>query len=82
MIWFVAGINGAGKSTVSANPVLLSKMGVSAVINPDELAREIWATRGINYGLANLSAAILTQARVFNEAVMSGSILRSRWRQC
>ena len=41
MIWFVAGINGAGKSTVSATPSLLEHMGVSSVINPDIIARTI-----------------------------------------
>lgn len=41
MIWFVAGINGAGKSTASSNSALLDFMGVNAVVNPDTLARTI-----------------------------------------
>jgi predicted ABC-type ATPase len=71
MIWFVAGINGAGKSTVAKNTLLLTLMGVRSVINPDLIAREIAQTRGIDYALANLSAAIMTQSMVFNEAVLS-----------
>ena len=71
MMWFVAGINGAGKSTASANKGLLDFMGVSAVVNPDTLARTIAEEQKIDYRLANLSAAILTQAMVFNEAVYS-----------
>lgn len=71
MIWFVAGINGTGKSTVSRDPLLLTLMGVSAVINPDSIAQEIARTRGLEYRLANLSAAIITQSMMFNEAVMN-----------
>lgn len=71
MIWFVAGINGAGKSTISTDPLLLRSMGVPGVINPDTIARRIADTRKIDYGLANISAAVLTQAMVFNEAVYS-----------
>ena len=71
MIWFVAGINGAGKSTVATTPALLDFMGVSAVINPDQMARDIARDQGITYELANLSAAILSQAMIFNEFVFS-----------
>ena len=73
MIWFVGGINGAGKSTVSGNALLLTLMGVRSVINPDLIAREIARTRSIDYALANLSAAIMTQSMVFNEAILSDS---------
>jgi predicted ABC-type ATPase len=71
MIWLVAGINGAGKSTISTTPSLLDFMGVSAVINPDQMARDIAVEQKISYELANLSAAIISQAMVFNEAVYS-----------
>jgi predicted ABC-type ATPase len=71
MIRFVAGINGAGKSTVGTMPALLDLMGVSAVINPDQMARDISSEKRISYDLANLSAAILSQAIVFTEAVYS-----------
>ena len=37
MIWFVAGINGAGKSTVSATPSLL-ELGLGALVLPDQFA--------------------------------------------
>jgi predicted ABC-type ATPase len=70
MIWFVAGINGAGKSTVSATPDLLEMMGIREVIDPDKVARILARERAIEYGLANLSAAILTQSMVFSEAVL------------
>lgn len=71
MIWLVAGINGAGKSTISTTPSLLEFMGVSSVINPDQMARDIARDQSVSYELANLSAAILSQAMVFNEAVYS-----------
>ncbi len=71
MLWFVAGINGTGKSTISCDPLLLAFMGVPAVVNPDEIAREIARTKGVEYRLANLSAAIITQSMMFSEAVLS-----------
>lgn len=71
MLWFVAGINGTGKSTISCDPLLLAFMGVTAVVNPDEIAREIAHTKGVEYRLANLSAAIITQSMMFSEAVLS-----------
>ena len=71
MIWFVAGINRAGKSTVSADTLLMRTMSVNEVINPDIVARTIANTKRIDYGLANISAAVLTQAMVFNKALYS-----------
>jgi predicted ABC-type ATPase len=71
MIWIVGGINGAGKSTISTNPLFLTLMGVSSVVNPDEIAQMISIRQGLEYALANLCAAVMTQSMVFNQAVMA-----------
>ncbi len=68
MIWFLGGINGTGKSTFASSPAVLKIMGVREVVNPDAIAREI-AKRGLEYGLANLAAANITQGQTFDEAV-------------
>ena len=43
-------------------------MGVREVVNPDAVAREI-AMKGLEYGLANLAAANITQGNTFENAV-------------
>lgn len=68
MIWFLGGINGTGKSTFASSPVVLEIMGVREVVNPDAIARDI-AKKGLEYGLANLAAANITQGRTFENAV-------------
>jgi predicted ABC-type ATPase len=67
MIWFIAGINGTGKSTLCSSPAVQGALGVS-VINPDEVARAIAADTGIDYALANLAAAEITEGEVFQAA--------------
>ena len=67
MIGFIAGINGTGKSTLCSSPVVRNQLGVP-VINPDEVARAIAADTGIDYALANLAAAEITEGEVFQAA--------------
>jgi predicted ABC-type ATPase len=67
MIWFIAGINGTGKSTLCSSPAVQDELGVS-VINPDEVARTIAADTGLDYALANLAAAEITEGEVFQTA--------------
>jgi predicted ABC-type ATPase len=73
MIWFIAGINGAGKSTISDTPELLEFMGVREVVNPDDVARRIEHRTGLEYRLANLCAAIQTQSWVFQRAIIAAN---------
>ena len=67
MIWFIAGINGSGKSTLTSSPAVRHELGVS-VINPDEVARQISTDTGLDYSLANLAAAEITEGEVFQAA--------------
>jgi predicted ABC-type ATPase len=68
MIWFLGGINGTGKSTFASSPAILQILGVREIVNPDAIAREI-ARNGLEYGLANLAAANITQGHTFDHAV-------------
>jgi predicted ABC-type ATPase len=70
MIWFIAGINGTGKSTLCASPVIRDQLGVS-VINPDEAARKFAADTGLDYALANIAAAEITEGMVFLAATLA-----------
>lgn len=47
-------------------------MGVKEVVNPDSIAQRI-ARNGMDYGLANLAAANITQGQVFEFAVTNGN---------
>jgi predicted ABC-type ATPase len=69
MIWFIAGINGAGKSTLTSSPSFRSTIGARDIINPDVWARSIQTTTELPYPLCNLCAAILTQSKVFADAL-------------
>jgi predicted ABC-type ATPase len=68
MIWFLGGINGTGKSTFASSAAVLEILGVREVVNPDAVAREI-ASKGLEYGLANLAAANITQGHTYDNAV-------------
>lgn len=70
MIWFIAGINGAGKSTLASNPYVRRELG-GYVINPDEVARLIAFNARIEYRLANLAAAEITEGEVFDADAVS-----------
>ena len=70
MIWFIAGINGAGKSTLASNPYVRRELG-GYVINPDEVARSIAFNARIEYSLANLAAAEITEGEVFDAVAVS-----------
>lgn len=68
MIWFLGGINGTGKSTFASSTAVLKILGVREILNPDAVARSI-ASKGLEYGLANLAAANITQGQTFDSAV-------------
>ena len=70
MIWFIAGINGAGKSTLASNQYVRRELG-GYVINPDEVARSIAFNARIEYSLANLAAAEITEGEVFDAVAVS-----------
>jgi predicted ABC-type ATPase len=69
MIWFIAGINGAGKSTLTGSSTFRTALGITEIINPDDWARSIQKVSELPYPLCNLCAAILTQSKVFSEAL-------------
>ncbi len=68
MLWFFAGINGTGKSTLAGSKELLADLQIRRVVNPDALAQKISKT-GVDYALANLAAANITQGDVYYQAV-------------
>lgn len=47
-LWLIAGPNGAGKTTLAQSPEFRDLIGVSTVINPDELALEMLHQRGVS----------------------------------
>ena len=70
MIWFIAGINGAGKSTLASNVYVRREFG-GHVINPDEIAKLIAFNARLDYRLANLAAAEITEGYVFDAVALS-----------
>ncbi len=70
MIWFIAGINGAGKSTLASNIFVRREFG-GHVINPDEIAKTISFNARLDYRLANLAAAEITEGQVFDAVALS-----------
>ena len=70
MNWFIAGINGAGKSTLTSNVFVRREFG-GHVINPDEIAKTIAFNARLDYRLANLAAAEITEGQVFDAVALS-----------
>lgn len=70
MIWFIAGINGAGKSTLASNVFVRREFG-GHVINPDEIAKSIAFNARLDYRLANLAAAEISEGQVFDAVALS-----------
>ncbi|MBM3271175.1 MAG: hypothetical protein FJZ01_26380 [Candidatus Sericytochromatia bacterium] len=69
VIYVIAGVNGAGKSSIGGRH-LLDQAGVSW-FNPDDFARELIATLGLNQAAAN-AEAWQESVRRLDEAVARG----------